>query len=60
MDENQEMKRFADRLWEYFKPKIEELTRSNVWYFRAQVTKPALDGKSRCNVRSMGKLRSRM
>lgn len=45
MDENQEMKRFADRLWEYFKPKIEELTRSNVWYFRAQVTKPALDGK---------------
>ena len=41
MDENQEMKRFADRLWEYFKPKIEELTRSNVWYFRAQVTKPA-------------------
>lgn len=45
MDENQEMKRFADKLWEYFKPKIEELTRSNVWYFRAQVTKPALDGK---------------
>lgn len=45
MDENQEMKRFADRLWEYFKPKIEELTRSSVWYFRAQVTKPALDGK---------------
>lgn len=45
MDENQEMKRFADRLWEYFKPKIEELTRSNVWYFRAQVTKPALNGK---------------
>lgn len=45
MDENQEMKRFADRLWEYFKPKIEELTRSNVWYFRAQVTKPAQDGK---------------
>lgn len=45
MDENQEMKRFADRLWEYFKPKIEELTRSNVWYFRAQVTKPARDGK---------------
>lgn len=45
MDENQEMKRFADRLWEYFKPKIEELTRSNVWYFRAQVTKPAMDGK---------------
>lgn len=45
MDENQEMKRFADRLWEYFKPKIEELTRSNVWYFRAQVTKPALYGK---------------
>ena len=45
MDENQEMKRFADRLWEYFKPKIDELTRSNVWYFRAQVTKPALDGK---------------
>nr|DAG62063.1 MAG TPA: hypothetical protein [Bacteriophage sp.] len=39
------MKRFADKLWEYFKPKIEELTRSNVWYFRAQVTKPALDGK---------------
>ena len=45
MDEHQEMKRFADKLWEYFKPKIEELTRSNVWYFRAQVTKPALDGK---------------
>lgn len=45
MDENQEMKRFADKLWEYFKPKIEALTRSNVWYFRAQVTKPALDGK---------------
>ena len=30
MDENAEMKRFADRLWDYFKPKIEELTRSNV------------------------------
>lgn len=45
MDDNQEMKRFADRLWDYFKPKIEELTRSNIWYFRAQVTKAAADGK---------------
>lgn len=45
MDENAEMKRFADRLWEYFRPKIEELTRSNVWYFRAQVTKEAANGK---------------
>lgn len=45
MDENQEMKRFADRLWDYFKPKIEELTRSNIWYFRAQVTRVAVNGK---------------
>ena len=45
MDENQDMKRFADRLWEYFRPKIEELTRSSIWYFRAQVTKEAANGK---------------
>ncbi len=45
MDENAEMKRFADRLWDYFKPKIEELTRSNVWFFRAEVTKAAANGK---------------
>ena len=45
MDENQAMKRFADRLWDYFKPKIEELTRSNIWYFRAQVTRVAANGK---------------
>ncbi len=45
MDERQEMKRFADQLWHYFKPKIEELTRSNIWYFRAQVTAAASNGK---------------
>lgn len=45
MDERQEMKRFADQLWHYFKPKIEELTRSNIWYFRAQVTREAANGK---------------
>ena len=45
MDENQDMKRFADRLWEYFRPKIEELTRSSIWYFRAQVTREAANGK---------------
>lgn len=45
MDENTEMKKFADRLWEYFKPKVEELTHSGVWFFRAQVTKAASNGK---------------
>ena len=45
MDENLEMKRFADRLWDYFKPKVEELTHSNVWFFRAEVTKRASGGK---------------
>ena len=45
MDENQDMKRFADQLWDYFKPRIEELTRSGIWYFRAQVTKEAENGK---------------
>lgn len=45
MNNDQEMKQFADQLWEYFKPKIESLTRSNVWYFRAQVSKAASNGK---------------
>ena len=30
MDENQDMKRFADQLWDYFKPRIEELTRPGI------------------------------
>lgn len=45
MNNDQEMKQFADRLWEYFLPKVEALTRANVWYFRAQVTKAAENGR---------------
>lgn len=45
MNNDQEIKQFADQLWEYFKPKIDSLTHSNVWYFRAQVTKAASNGK---------------
>lgn len=40
-----EMKSFADSLWEYFRPKVESLISSNVWFFRAQVTKAASNGK---------------
>ena len=40
-----EMKAFADALWTYFQPKIQDLISSNVWFFRAQVTKAASGGK---------------
>lgn len=42
---NTEMQALADALWEYFQEKVERMTSSNVWYFRAQVTKAASGGK---------------
>lgn len=45
MPNENEMKMLADSLWTYFQPKVEKLVTSNVWYFRAQVTKAASGGK---------------
>ena len=42
---NTEMQALADALWEYFQEKVERMTSSNVWYFRAQVTRSASGGK---------------
>ncbi len=38
MSSNDQMKDLADGLWTYFRPKVAEMLRSEVSFFRAQVT----------------------
>lgn len=37
MDTNQQMQDLADGLWAYFRPKVAEMLRNEVSFFRAQV-----------------------
>lgn len=42
--EVEQMKIFADQLWGYFKPKIKDMMRTNVKFFRAKVVSNPGDG----------------
>ena len=44
MSEAEQMKVLADQLWYYFQPKVKDMLRTSVSYFRAQVVTSPGDG----------------
>lgn len=46
MDGNEQMKDLAEALWVYFQPKVLELLRGGVSFYRAQVVAEAGEGKT--------------
>ena len=44
MSEAEQMKVLADQLWYYFQPKVKDMLRTSVSYFRAQVVTNPGDG----------------